>query len=601
MAASKALTNLCDNLSFNPNKKQFKWNGDLNSLKDFWIAELEEGKIESLLNVESKGSCEVLKFETVTVNFYPSTKTLQAQGPLRDEYSSKLKDIIKDGSVFKEQNQAASESSKVSAEVTEVIIADSDPLLSLKSAHDDRYEEFEAFMKAQREFNNKIESHISMNSVALNENVIELQDLEHKCKNLTKKVKLSCERRIEEVRSEIGEEIQKLVKQIASLNSKLSSKLKILKDKASSMENSIKLILHQLDQIKTKACSSEQSLMEHIQETSATSTRLISQEPATPRGTETSDPKEVRTYAAVTSNRYESLAEENRSIEEPASTGVQPVNHQSNNQPAATTSSTPKSTQPQIQQHTAAGSNHNLEHKHTSNGPVLLLGDSILRGIQQRKFMPNRYVNKQTITGGTREMNQYIEHMQDRNDYDRIVVHSGTNNVNKLNATEITRNMESCINNLKARWPNARIALSGLTHVPREENRNRSIDEINCYYESLCENLDVTFINNKRVTSDIYGNINEQVFYDDIHLNNRIGTRKLVTNIKHHLGLRGRNVESLPRASNTIVNRRNTRWEGPTRTQELNVQHQARRQISQPLQALNFLAEYLRESEMLVR
>ena len=48
--------NLCDNLSFNPNKKQFKWNGDLNSLKDFWIAELEEGKIESLLNVESKGT-----------------------------------------------------------------------------------------------------------------------------------------------------------------------------------------------------------------------------------------------------------------------------------------------------------------------------------------------------------------------------------------------------------------------------------------------------------------------------------------------------------------------------------------------------------------
>ena len=215
--------------------------------------------------------------------------------------------------------------------------------------------------------------------------------------------------------------------------------------------------------------------------------------------------------------------------------------------------------------------------------------------------MPNRYVNKQTITGGTREMNQYIEHMQDRNDYDLIVVHSGTNDVNKLNATEITRNMESCINNLKARWPNARIAFSGLTHVPREENRNRSIDEINCYYESLCENLDVTFINNKRVTSDIYGNINEQVFYDDIHLNNRIGTRKLVTNIKHHLGLRGRNVESLPRASNTIVNRRNTRWEGPTRTQELNVQHQARRQISQPLQALNFLAEFLRESEMFVR
>ena len=174
---------------------------------------------------------------------------------------------IKNGSVFKEQEQGGSEESKASAEDTEVIAANSHPLSSSKSAHDDRYEEFKAFMKAQQEFNNKIESQISMNSVALNENVIELQDLEHKCKNLTKEVKLSCERRIEEVRSEIGEELQKLVKQIGRLNSKLSSELKILKNKASSMEDSIKLILHQLDQIKTKVCSSEQSILEHIQET----------------------------------------------------------------------------------------------------------------------------------------------------------------------------------------------------------------------------------------------------------------------------------------------------------------------------------------------
>ena len=44
-------------------------------------------------------------------------------------------------------------------------------------------------------------------------------------------------------------------------------------------------------------------------------------------------------------------------------------------------------------------------------------------------------------------MNQYIKHMQDRNDYagdyDLIVIHSGTNDVDKLNINEITRNMES--------------------------------------------------------------------------------------------------------------------------------------------------------------
>ena len=73
-------------------------------------------------------------------------------------------------------------------------------------------------------------------------------------------------------------------------------------------------------------------------------------------------------------------------------------------------------------------------------------------------------------------MNQYIKHMQDRNDYDLIVINSGTNDVDKLNINEITRNMESCITNLKARRPNSRIAVLGLTHVPRDENRNKSIE-----------------------------------------------------------------------------------------------------------------------------
>ena len=80
---------------------------------------------------------------------------------------------------------------------------------------------------------------------------------------------------------------------------------------------------------------------------------------------------------------------------------------------------------------------------------MLLLGYSTIRGIQQRKFAPNRYVNKQTIAGGTREISQYINHMQERNDYDYIVIHSGTNDVWELTANEIRTNMENCLVNLK--------------------------------------------------------------------------------------------------------------------------------------------------------
>ena len=88
-----------------------------------------------------------------------------------------------------------------------------------------------------------------------------------------------------------------------------------------------------------------------------------------------------------------------------------PPNTQPN--PLSTTTSSPTATrtQPPISQpndQLASTSSSNQNHVYNPNerlskGPVLLLGDSMIRGIQQRKFAPDRYVNKQTIAGGSRE------------------------------------------------------------------------------------------------------------------------------------------------------------------------------------------------------
>ena len=101
-----------------------------------------------------------------------------------------------------------------------------------------------------------------------------------------------------------------------------------------------------------------------------------------------------------------------------------PLNTQPN--PSSTTTSSPTATrtqtpisQPKDQLASTSSSNQNHVYnpnERLSKAPVLLLGDSIIRGIQQRKFAPNRYVNKQTIAGGTREISQYVNHMQERND-----------------------------------------------------------------------------------------------------------------------------------------------------------------------------------------
>ena len=219
--------------------------------------------------------------------------------------------------------------------------------------------------------------------------------------------------------------MQKLAKRIANLSSKLSSDLKTLKTKVLSTEDSIKHILQQVNEIKNQVCKSEQSLVSQLQETSH-------QDSSPQHSTVIADSNEY-TYTVATSNRFETLVEENHSI-------VETPNTQPNPASTTTSSSTAARTQPPISQpndQLAFTSFSNQNHTHNPNersskGPVLLLGNSMIRGIQLCKFAPNRYVNKQIIAGRTRETRQYINHMQERNDYDYIVIHSGTNDVGNL-------------------------------------------------------------------------------------------------------------------------------------------------------------------------
>ena len=145
-----APTEINPHLVFKPQKNQFKWNSDLKTLRDFWIAELEGGDENNLVSVNSNGNTEVLKFESVTVNFYSSTKTLQVQGSQKDQYVKKLRNIVEKETKSQDTLIEVTPNSG-SAEITE-------PVLNLKptSGHDDRYEKFEAFIKEQRDFNKNI-------------------------------------------------------------------------------------------------------------------------------------------------------------------------------------------------------------------------------------------------------------------------------------------------------------------------------------------------------------------------------------------------------------------------------------------------------------
>ena len=240
-------------------------------------------------------------------------------------------------------------------------------------------------MKTQREFNQKIESQISTNCIEISECAIELKDLEQKSKKGMKEVKFSCEESIQAVKLEIGNEVQKLAKQIANLSSKLSSEFKALRTKTSWTEESIKLILQQLDEIKSQVCMTEQSLLAHMQDNVSSSPILNSpQNPPLTAQEDAATTNERYTFSVVTSNRYESLVEENHTITESSPTGTQEIISQPSSQQATTSSFTPTEMQPPILQSNNQPTSNRIQNQDQqrislSKGPVLLLGDSILK------------------------------------------------------------------------------------------------------------------------------------------------------------------------------------------------------------------------------
>ena len=128
------------------------------------------------------------------------------------------------------------------------------------------------------------------------------------------------------VKLEIGNEVQKLAKQIANLSSKLSSEFKALRTKTSSTEESIKLILQQLDEIKSQVCMTEKSLLSQMQDNVSSSSILNSpQNPPSTAQEDAATTNERYTFSVVTSNRYESLVEENHTITESSPTGTQEI------------------------------------------------------------------------------------------------------------------------------------------------------------------------------------------------------------------------------------------------------------------------------------
>ena len=185
----------------------------------------------------------------------------------------------------------------------------------------------------------------------------------------------------------------------------------------------------------------------------------------------------------------------------------------------------------------SANQNHNLPKKDDSaQGPILIISDSMPRGIKEMKLSSKIFIRKECFPGGTiKDINSYIQEFDGTTPCTKIVIHVGINDVFKSSEAEIIEGIKNLINILKDKWPNALHIFSGIILLKTNSRKNLIINRINQEIKLLSTTMNFTYLDNTNVVTLSSGLIGEETY-----LSNNKGIRKLANNLKIILNLKSR-------------------------------------------------------------
>ena len=104
---------------------------------------------------------------------------------------------------------------------------------------------------------------------------------------------------------------------------------------------------------------------------------------------------------------------------------------------------------------------------------VLLIGDSLIKAIEEQRLSRSQSVKKIGLGGATAIKDQLIPELQ-HNTYDSVIIHAGTNDLNESQSGDILKGLtEMAEESIKIR-PSIKVLVSGLISQ-RDENANEKI------------------------------------------------------------------------------------------------------------------------------
>ena len=111
--------------------------------------------------------------------------------------------------------------------------------------------------------------------------------------------------------------------------------------------------------------------------------------------------------------------------------------------------------------------------------PVLILSDSMLRGIKPMRLSREHHINRQCICGGKiNENTEVVRSMDETTPYRKVLLHVGTNNILKDDQQPIIKEIKTLVELIQKKWP-VEVIYSGIIVHKNDIRKNIKINKVN--------------------------------------------------------------------------------------------------------------------------
>ena len=157
---------------------------------------------------------------------------------------------------------------------------------------------------------------------------------------------------------------------------------------------------------------------------------------------------------------------------------------------------------------------------------TLLLTDSNGRCIDPKRFVPKDKDVQRFTCYTLKDVETFTKEVTIEKQPAKVLLQVGTNTLTQLKSpAEVNTMMNNTINVLRTVFPAARIYVSSF--LPRKDNLNKAITEINTFLEDYCDSM-------KKVTFIGHTNIPRADLYDKLHIDTR-GFYKFLCNFRYSM------------------------------------------------------------------